>query len=79
MLNPILTYTGDIINNIFSGEPFVYWGMTGATGSFFNEQKFCTLTDLESPTFTTCPTDLSLIISPETSCNSTVNFLSCSK
>ena len=75
MLNPILTYTGDIINNIFSGEPFVYWGMTGATGSFFNEQKFCTLTDLESPTFTTCPTDLSLIISPETSCNSTVNFL----
>ena len=75
MLNPILTYTGDIINNIFSGDPLVYWGMTELQVHFLTSKKFCTLTDLESPTFTTCPTDLSLIISPETSCNSTVNFL----
>ena len=75
MLNPILTHTGDIVNNIFAGDPLVFWGMTGATGSLFNEQKFCTLTDLESPFFTSCPTDLSIIISPETSCNSIVNYI----
>lgn len=75
MLNPILTHTGDIVNNIFAGDPLVFWGMTGATGSLFNEQKFCTLTDLESPFFTNCPTDLSIIISPETSCNSIVNYI----
>ena len=51
MLNPILTYTGDVVNNIFAGDPMVYWGMTGATGTLFNEQKFCTLTDLESTCF----------------------------
>jgi len=75
MLNPILTYNGDIVNNIFSGDPFVYWGMTGATGTLFNEQKFCTLIDLESPIFNSCPSDISLIISPETSCNSIVNYI----
>ena len=75
MLNPILTYTGDIINNIFLGDPLVYWGMTGATGSLYNEQKFCTLTDLESPVFSNCPSNTSLIISPETSCNSILNYM----
>ena len=74
MLNPILSYTGDVVNNIFSGDPLVYWGMTGATGSLYNEQKFCTLTDLESPTFSSCPNNTSLIISSETSCNSIVNY-----
>ena len=27
------TYTGDIVNTIFGGNPMVYWGFTAATGS----------------------------------------------
>ncbi len=37
-----LTYTGDIINNVFGGDPNVFWGITGSTGSLSNEQRFCT-------------------------------------
>ncbi len=37
-----LSYTGDIINNIFGGNPNVYWGFTGSTGGLSNEQQFCT-------------------------------------
>ncbi|RMG81027.1 MAG: PKD domain-containing protein [Bacteroidetes bacterium] len=36
-----LTYTNDIINNIFGGNPNVYFGFTGATGGLNNEQRFC--------------------------------------
>jgi hypothetical protein len=36
-----LTYTGDIINEIFGGNPEVYWGFTGATGGAVNLQQFC--------------------------------------
>ena len=38
---PILDYTGDIVKNIFKGDPFVYWGFTAATGGAVNEQKIC--------------------------------------
>jgi gliding motility-associated-like protein len=38
---PILEYTGDIVKNIFKGDPFVYWGFTAATGGAVNEQKIC--------------------------------------
>ncbi|MFK7786279.1 MAG: PKD domain-containing protein [Crocinitomicaceae bacterium] len=37
-----LTYTGNIVANIFSGNPNVFWGMTGATGGATNQQQFCT-------------------------------------
>ncbi|MCJ8291174.1 MAG: gliding motility-associated C-terminal domain-containing protein [Crocinitomicaceae bacterium] len=37
-----LTYTGDIIANVFSGNPNVFWGMTAATGGATNLQQFCT-------------------------------------
>lgn len=33
-----MTYTEDIINTIFGGNPSVYWGFTSATGSASNEQ-----------------------------------------
>lgn len=35
------TANTDLVNNIFGGNPMVYWGMTGATGGLTNEQKFC--------------------------------------
>jgi hypothetical protein len=41
------TYTGDIVNTIFGGNPMVYWGFTGATGGgggtivAYNEHKVC--------------------------------------
>lgn len=34
-----ITYTGDIVANIFNGKPYVYWGFTAATGGFNNEQR----------------------------------------
>lgn len=33
-----MTYTNDIVANIFSGNPSVYWGFTAATGTASNEQ-----------------------------------------
>lgn len=36
-----LTYTGDIVNEIFNGDPNVFWGFTAATGGCDNEQRVC--------------------------------------
>ncbi|MBI1224401.1 MAG: T9SS type B sorting domain-containing protein [Bacteroidetes bacterium] len=36
-----LTYTGDIVNDIFGGDPYVYWGFTSATGGANNLQQVC--------------------------------------
>jgi len=36
-----LSVTHDIINNVFDGDPYVYWGFTGSTGGFSNAQSFC--------------------------------------
>ncbi|MFL5740673.1 MAG: lectin-like domain-containing protein [Flavisolibacter sp.] len=36
------SYTGDIVNTIFKGNPLVYWGFTASNGSFSpNEHKIC--------------------------------------
>lgn len=35
------TYTGDIVANIFGGDPNVFWGFTSATGSLNNVQQVC--------------------------------------
>lgn len=40
-----LTYTGDIINNLFGGNPNVYWGFTAATGGANNLHQFCNSLD----------------------------------
>jgi gliding motility-associated-like protein len=45
-----LSYSGDIINTFFSGDPNVYWGFTAATGGANNLQQFCTALN---PAFTT--------------------------
>lgn len=36
-----LSYTGNIVNTIFGGNSNVYWGFTGATGFYFNQQTIC--------------------------------------
>jgi gliding motility-associated-like protein len=36
-----LTYTNDLINDVFSGNPSVYAGFTAGTGVVFNEQGIC--------------------------------------
>ena len=33
------SYTGDIINTVFGGNPYVYYGFTAATGGSHNEQN----------------------------------------
>ncbi|MBP6664041.1 MAG: hypothetical protein KA168_01995, partial [Chitinophagales bacterium] len=38
-----LSYTDDIVNNIFGGDGNVFWGFTAATGALFNEQSVCLL------------------------------------
>ncbi len=38
-----LFYQGDIINNIFGGDPEVFWGVTGGTGFYHNRQEVCIL------------------------------------
>ncbi len=36
-----LTYTGDIVNDIFGGDPLVFWGFTSGTGGLNNEHEIC--------------------------------------
>ena len=36
-----LSYTSDIINTIFGGDPLVYWGFTSATGGLNNVHQVC--------------------------------------
>ncbi len=36
-----LSYTGDIVNQIFNGDPWVFWGFTAATGALNNIHQVC--------------------------------------
>jgi gliding motility-associated-like protein len=36
-----LTYQGDVVNDIFGGDPFVFWGFTAATGAANNLHQVC--------------------------------------
>ena len=36
-----IEYTGDIVNEIFGGDPEVFWGFTAATGGKFNTHQIC--------------------------------------
>lgn len=36
-----LTIQKDLVNDIFSGDPMVFWGFAGSTGGSSNEQQFC--------------------------------------
>jgi gliding motility-associated-like protein len=72
------TYTGNIVANIFGGNPNVYWGFTGATGLLTNQQSFCIVTATNFSSTTNCYTtpvqftDLSVSGTPIT--NWTWNF-----
>jgi len=53
LLTQTFSYTGDIVNTIFNGNPNVYWGFTGATGSFSpNEHAVCIVNDVPPPPVT---------------------------
>jgi len=45
------SYNGDIVANIFGGNPEVFWGFTAATGGLNNDQRLC-ITDVESTELT---------------------------
>ena len=47
----ILTYTNDIINNVFGGSTCVFWGFTSGTGDAYNVQEAKEVS-CYSPTFT---------------------------
>jgi gliding motility-associated-like protein len=36
-----ISYTGDIVRDIFNGDPNVFWGFTAATGGAVNRQEVC--------------------------------------
>ena len=36
-----IRYVGDIVNDIFGGNPNVHWGFTASTGGSNNEQRVC--------------------------------------
>lgn len=67
-----VSYTGDIINNIFNGNRMVYWGFSAATGGAFNLQQFCTALN---PDFTTnMPNDGTCIGSSLQFTNTSISF-----
>lgn len=39
--NLVFSYSGDIVNTIFSGNSLVYWGVSASTGLYYNTQSVC--------------------------------------
>ncbi len=40
-ITPTIKYTGNFVDNIFSGNPNVYWGISASTGGCWNSQSVC--------------------------------------
>ncbi|MBL4587098.1 MAG: gliding motility-associated C-terminal domain-containing protein [Flavobacteriales bacterium] len=36
-----VSYTGDMVTDVFNNDPMVFWGFTGSTGGANNVQEFC--------------------------------------
>jgi PKD repeat protein len=66
-----LTAVKDLVTDVFSGNPLVYWGFTGATGGFNNLQRFKTALN---PSFHFSPAQKRCINEPITFLDSTVSF-----
>lgn len=52
-----LTYTNDIVANIFGGNPIVFWGLTGSSGGIAMTQTICVGTEFldAGPDLDVCP------------------------
>lgn len=37
----LISYTGDIVTDVFGGNPYVYWGFTASTGAADNIHRVC--------------------------------------
>ena len=62
-----LTYSGDIVNEIFGGDPEVFWGFTASTGGLNNNQTVC----LTYSTFLDAFQDINLCPGSEVELNAT--------
>ncbi|HVD96976.1 MAG TPA: discoidin domain-containing protein [Cytophagaceae bacterium] len=63
------SFNYDILNNIFAGNPYVYWGFTASTGGFNNEQKVyinANLSTFSLTDLTTCTDPVSVSLPPLT-------------
>ncbi len=49
-----ISYTADIVTEIFGGNNNVWWGFTASTGGLNNEHQVCIDVDSTPDTFTTC-------------------------
>jgi outer membrane protein OmpA-like peptidoglycan-associated protein len=38
---PVLHYQGDMVKDLFGGDPKVFWGVTAATGRYHNRHEIC--------------------------------------
>jgi len=54
----VISYTGDVVNNIFGGNASVYYGFVARTGGENNIQSFC---HTSSANDNCCPTDRAFI------------------
>ncbi|MBX7052057.1 MAG: T9SS type A sorting domain-containing protein [Flavobacteriales bacterium] len=66
--------TYDLVNNVFGGEPLVFWGFTGATGEMFNQQRICAVPNaMITDQVDICP-GASTMLSAGTSVNGIYNW-----
>jgi gliding motility-associated-like protein len=66
-----LSSVKDFVTDVFFGDPFVYWGFTGATGGENNLQKFKTALN---PAFHFSPNQKRCVNEPITFYDSTITF-----
>lgn len=63
-----VSYTGDIVSDIFGGDPNVYFGFTAGTGALYNNQIVCFdyVPEVDTiPDVTICPGDSTQLTLPD--------------
>ncbi len=66
----------DLVTDVFSGNPLVYWGFTGGTGALVNLQSFCTALN---PMFHFVLNQKRCVNEPITFYDSTISFTTIAK
>lgn len=70
-----ISYSGNVINDIFGGDPNVYWGFSAATGDKFNRHQVCidasSLLKIEDTKI--CKGEIATISLPTTGTNYSLN------